>query len=216
MTNKKIFRVLALAAFVAMVVIAPLQAAPDCGKPGCPKTGDQEKMAGKGCMAKAEGCMMLNAIPNLSPEQKAKLEKLHAEHQKAMAATKADMEKLHAEMQGLMKDPVDLKKAEAKIDEATKMKAAMLKKCLAQRQAVRALLTPEQQAKLPAMGGCMMGGQQMAGMSGCQNKAEGCCQKAQPQVGKGCGQQHGQQKAGCAAKPGCQAKIAGEKPEEKK
>lgn len=210
MTNKKIFRVLALAAFVAMVVIAPLQAAQ-----GCHKQGEQKKMMGQGCQA-GQGCMMLRNIPSLTDEQKAKLEKLHLEHQKVLAAAKADMEKLHAEMQGLMKDPVDLKKAEAKIDEATKMKAAMLKKCLAQRQAVRALLTPEQQAKLPAMGGCMMGGQQMAGMSGCQNKAEGCCQKAQPQVGKGCGQQHGQQKAGCAAKPGCQAKIAGEKPEEKK
>ncbi len=47
MTHKKIFRVLALAAFVAMVVIAPLQAAPNCGKPGC--KGDQEKMMAKGC-----------------------------------------------------------------------------------------------------------------------------------------------------------------------
>ena len=42
MTHKKIFRVLALAAFVAMVVIAPLQAAPDCGKPGC-KQGDRKR-----------------------------------------------------------------------------------------------------------------------------------------------------------------------------
>ena len=40
MTHKKIFRVLALAAFVAMVVIAPLQAATDCQKQaaaGCQK-----------------------------------------------------------------------------------------------------------------------------------------------------------------------------------
>ena len=93
MTHKKIFRVLALAAFVAMVVIAPLQAAPDCGKPGCPKKGDQEKMMGKDCMMKAEGCMMLTQIPNLSAEQKGKLEKLHAEHQAIMAAAMAEMQK---------------------------------------------------------------------------------------------------------------------------
>ena len=58
-----------------------------------------------------------------------------------MVAAKADMEKLHAEMQGLMKDPVDVKKAEAKIDKAMQMKAAMMKKCLAHRLAVKALLT---------------------------------------------------------------------------
>ena len=37
--------------------------------------------------------MMLEKIPNLSDEQKGKLEKLHAEHQKMMAAAMADMEK---------------------------------------------------------------------------------------------------------------------------
>jgi len=210
MTHKKIFRVLALAAFVAMVVIAPLQAATDCQKQaaadcqkqaaaGCQKQGDMEKKMGKGC-AMGQGCMMLKNIPNLSDEQKGKLEKLHAEHQKLMAAAKADMEKLHAEMQGLMKDPVDLKKVEAKIDEAAKMKAAMQKKCLAHRLAVRALLTDEQKAKLGDMGcgmgcgmaggmmhgkGCMMGRKHMEGKSGacCKMKGEkkmeaGQCQKA--------------------------------------
>ena len=155
MTHKKIFRVLALAAFVAMVVIAPLQAAPNCGKPGC--KGDMKKMMDKGC-GMAQGCMMLKNIPNLTDEQKAKLEKLHAEHMKLMAAAKADMEKQAAEMQALMKDPVDLKKAEAKIDEMAMMKAGMQKKCLAHRLAVRALLTAEQKAKFDEMGCCMGGG----------------------------------------------------------
>lgn len=217
MTHKKIFRVLALAAFAAMVAIAPLQAAA-----GCQKQGEQKKMMGHDCQA-GQGCMMLKQIPNLTDEQKVKLTKLHEECQKMMAAAKADMEKLHLEMQGLMKDPVDVKKAEAKIDELAKFRAGMMKKHLAQVLAVRALLSDEQKAKLPAMAGCLMGGMgggAMAGhgprAGGCQEKAEGCCQKAQPQAGKGCGQQHGQQKAGCAAKPECQAKIAAEKPEEKK
>jgi Spy/CpxP family protein refolding chaperone len=193
MTHKKIFRVLALAAFVAMVVIAPLAAAQ-----GCQKKGDAEKMMGKGC-AMGEGCMMLKNIPNLSDEQKGKLEKLHAEHRKMMEAAKADMEKLHVEMQGLMKDPVDLKKVEAKIDEAAKMMAAMQKKCLAHRLEVRALLTAEQKAKLGEMGcgmgcgmagamhgqGCMMGCKHMDAKAGeCgmkkhgQEMKKGCCQKA--------------------------------------
>ena len=124
---------------------------------------------GKGCMM-GQGCMMLKNIPNLSDEQKAKLEKLHAEHQKMMAAAKADMEKLAAEMKGLMKDPVDVKKVEAKIDEIAKMKADMQKKCLAHRLAVKALLTDEQKAKLGEMGGCGMG----CGMAGGMMHGQGC------------------------------------------
>ena len=172
MKNKKVFQFLTLAVFVAMAVTAPLQAAPDCGKPGCPKKGDQEKMMGKDCMMKAEGCMMLKNIPNLSDEQKAKLEKLHAEHMKLMAAAKPDMEKQAQAMMALMKDPVDVKKIEAKIDEIAKMKADMMKKCLAHRLAVKALLTDEQKAKLGEMG-CMGGmgcGMMAGGMHG-----QGCC-----------------------------------------
>lgn len=189
MTHKKLFKVLALVAFAAMVVIAPLQAAPNCGKPGC--QGDMKKMMGKGCMM-GQGCMMLKNIPNLTDEQKGKLEKLHAEHMKMMEAAKADMEKQAAEMMGLMKDPVDLKKAEAKIDEMARMHADMQKKCLSHRLAVRALLTAEQKAKFDEMGccgmgngmmgGCMMGGKQMAG-KGCDMKKDmkmdhSKCQKA--------------------------------------
>jgi hypothetical protein len=130
--------------------------------------------------------MMLKHIPNLSDEQKGKLEKLHAEHQKMMAAVKMDMEKQALEMKALMKDPVDMKKIEAKIDEMAMMKAAMQKKCLAHRFAVKALLTDEQKAKFDAMaGGMMMGGGMMHGqgcmMGGCQMKAK---------EGKGCMKGH--------------------------
>lgn len=135
MTHKKMFQFLTLSLFVALVAIAPLQAAPDCGKPGCPKKGDQEKMMGKDCMMKAEGCMMLKAIPNLSAEQKGKLEKLHAEHQVMMAAAMAEMQK----------------------------------KCQAHHEAVRALLTDEQKAKLPEMGGCG----KMQGMGCCRMHMQG-------------------------------------------
>jgi len=151
MTHKKIFNVLTLAAFVAMVVIAPLQAAPNCGKPGC--KGDMKKMMHKDC-GMAQGCMMLKNIPNLSDEQKVKLEKLHAEHQAAMAAAMAEMQK----------------------------------KCQAHAEAVKALLTAEQKAKLPEMsgcmkegkGGCMMGGKHMEAKAGCCEKgkeAKAECQK---------------------------------------
>lgn len=197
MTSKKIFRVLVLAAFAAMVAIAPLQAAQ-----GCQKQGEQKKMMGHDCMA-GQGCMMLKNIPNLTDEQKVKLEKLHAEQQKRMAAAKAGMEKLHAEMQGLMKDPVDLKKIEAKIDEAAKMRADMMKKGLAHRLEVRALLTAEQKAKMGEMGcgmGCGMGGAMMGGHSGCMTGGK-------RMAGKGCTMGHGKAKAECAAKAECQKKA---------
>jgi len=207
MTHKKIFRVLALAAFVAMVVIAPLQAAPDCGKPGCPKKGDQEKMMAKGC-GMEQGCMMLKNIPNLSDEQKAKLEKLHAEHQKLMAAAKADMEKQAAEMKALMKDPVDAKKIEAKIDEIAMLKAGMQKKCLAHCLAVRALLTAEQKAKLGEMG-CGMGCGMMGGMmKGCKM---GGGKHMEAKAGCGDKMKHGEE-----MKKECPKKAAEEKKEEVK
>jgi Spy/CpxP family protein refolding chaperone len=167
MKHKKIIRILTLAAFLALVMISPLQAAPDCQK-----KGDHKKMMG-------EGCMMLKHIPNLSDEQKGKLEKLNAEHQKMMTAAKADVEKLTLEMKALMKEPFDVKKIEAKIDELAKMKAGMQKKCLAHHLTVRALLTDEQKAKFDTMGCCMM----MHGMGGMMEHGKKMhhskCQKAE-------------------------------------
>ena len=170
MTHKKFFRVLALAAFVAMVAISTLQAAPDCQK-----KGDPEKMMGKGCM------MMCNQLPNLSAEQKVTLEKLHLNHQKLMAAAKADIEKQTLEMKAMIKDPVDVKKIEAEIDEIAKRTADMQKKCLAHHLAVRALLTVEQKAKFDEMGcGMMMGGMKGHGMK----MEKGKCPKAKEEEKK--------------------------------
>jgi Spy/CpxP family protein refolding chaperone len=147
MTHKKTFQFLTLSLFVALVLFAPLAAQADCQKKS------------EACKKMGEGCMMMcNQLPNLTAEQKGKLEKLCAEHQKMMDAAKTEMGKQALEMKGLMKDPVDVKKAEAKIDEIAKLKADMQKKCLAHRLEVRALLTDEQKAKFDEMGCCMMGG----------------------------------------------------------
>ncbi|MCU0275518.1 MAG: hypothetical protein MUF02_01435 [Acidobacteria bacterium] len=152
MTHKRIFRVMVLAAFVAMVVIAPLQAAPDCGKPGCPKKGDQEKAMGKGCMA-GHGCMMLTQIPNLSAEQKAKLEKLHAVHKAEMAAAMAEMQK---------KCQAHYQAVKAQLSDEQKAKLPEMGSCMKE-----------------GKGGCMMGGMKMEG-KGCMEKhghEKGECQK---------------------------------------
>lgn len=199
MKRNKFFNILTLALFAALVVAAPLAAA-DCQKKG----EAEKKMAGKGC-GMEQGCMMLKQIPNLSDEQKGKLEKMHGEMQKAMTEAKASMKKLAGEMQALMKDPVNLKKAEAKIDEMAQFHAGMQKKHLAQYLAVRALLTDEQKAKLGDMGGCMMtggcmmmGGQRMEGRDGaCKGmKHEGCCKQGEKktEAKAGCGMKHGQEK----------------------
>ena len=135
MTHKKMFQFLTLSLFVALVLFAPLAAQENSQKKTCcekkMKAEGCEKMKAEGCeKMKAEGCMMLQQIPNLSAEQKGKLEKLHAEHQAMMAAAMAEMQK----------------------------------KCQAHHEAVRALLTDEQKAKLPEMGGCG----KMQGMGCCK------------------------------------------------
>ncbi len=87
MNGKKIFGVMAVAAFVVFGAIGSLQASDEVKKP-C----DQQKVAEQGCQS-AQGCQMMQKIPNLTAEQKGQLEKLHAEHQKMMAEAKADMQK---------------------------------------------------------------------------------------------------------------------------
>lgn len=149
MKNKKMFQFLTLGLFAALVVVLPLQAVDGCQE----KAGCEKKVKAEGCgqMMKAEGCMMLTQIPNLSAEQKAKLEKMHAQHKEAMAAAMAEMQK----------------------------------KCQAQREAVRALLTDEQKVKFDEMKGCghMQGGMMMHAHKGCKHmegKEGKCC----PEKGK--------------------------------
>lgn len=205
MKRKQIVTIMALAFFAAVVAVAPLAAAPDCGKPGCPK---KDEAKAKGC-GMAQGCMMLQTLPNLSAEQKGKLETMHAGQQKAMTEAKATMEKLAGELQALLKDPVDLKKAEAKIDELAAFRAGMQKKHLAHYLAVRALLTDEQKAKLGTPGcllggmqGCGMGGKPMAGKHECAQEAKGheCTKGMEAKAGHEC--MKDKAKAECQKKEG--------------
>lgn len=88
----------------------------------------------------------------LSPEQQAKLEAIRAQH---TAALKADREALQAEgrqLHGAMQDPAasetQLRQAFDRMNEA-RFKALMDRRAL--RQEMRAVLTPDQQAKADAL-----------------------------------------------------------------
>lgn len=91
-----------------------------------------------------EACAKAYGIPNLTPEQAAKIETLKIEHQKALLLLQTDLKTKRLELRQLMNEKADQKTLEAKIDELAKIGANIQKKCLAQRNEVRGLLTDEQ------------------------------------------------------------------------
>jgi len=98
-------------------------------------------------LAQKEGmgsCEKACAIPNLTPEQTAKIQKLAFEHQKALLALQTALKTKQLELRQLMMEGADQKKFEAKIDELAKARADIQKKCLAHRNEIRGLLTDEQ------------------------------------------------------------------------
>ena len=103
------------------------------------------------------------AMPELTAEQTAKLQKLALEHQKAMIPLKAELKTKRLDFQQLMMEGADQKKLEAKIDEIAKANADIQKKCLLHRSAALGLLTAEQKKAMPQ--GCltMGGGRGMGG-----------------------------------------------------
>ncbi len=98
-------------------------------------------------LAQKEGaatCGKACAIPNLTAEQTAKIQKLALEHQKAVLILQTALKTKQLEFRQLMLEGADQKKLEAKIDELAKARADIQKKCLAHRAEVRGLLTDEQ------------------------------------------------------------------------
>ena len=123
-------------------------------------------------------CEKACGIPNLTPEQAAKIEKVKIEHQKALLLLQADLKIKRLELRQLMIEKADQKKLEAKIDELAKVGADMQKKCLAHRNEVRGLLTDEQKKafdqKCAGMGcGAGMGHGARCGSGGCSDHKMG-------------------------------------------
>jgi Spy/CpxP family protein refolding chaperone len=92
-----------------------------------------------------KGCPNYMDIPDLTAEQKAKIDEMHISHLKDMNTYRAEVDKLEAELRVLeIADKPDTKVIDAKIDEISGVKNKMDKERSKHHQEVRALLTDSQ------------------------------------------------------------------------
>lgn len=91
-----------------------------------------------------EPCGKACGIPDLTPEQTSKIQRLKLEFQKALLPLQTDLKTKRLEFRMLMMDQADQKKLEAKIDEIAKVSADIQKKSLVHRNEIRNLLTDVQ------------------------------------------------------------------------
>lgn len=157
---------------------------------------ENPEQCGKGC-----------GIPNLTPEQTAKIQKLKIEHQKAMLLLQTDLKTKRLDLRQLMMEGADQKKLEAKIDEIAKVSADIQKKCLVHRNDILSLLTDEQKKAMNQKCSCMDCGVGFGHGAGCGIQGSGGCNKhacGDHKMSKmrGCG--HGEK--GCASKGECAKK----------
>ena len=155
------------------------------------------QMAGQG--ASEKGC----AIPNLTPDQSAKIAKLKFEHQKALIQLQAALKTKRLELRQLMLEKADQKKLDFKIDEIAKAGADIQKSCLAHKTAVSGLLTDEQKKALDQKCGGMKCDAGMGLGAGCSGGG-GCSDHKMSKMGK-----EGQGAKGCAK--GCGSAASCEK-----
>lgn len=135
-----------------------------------------------------QACEKACGIPNLTPEQTAKIQKVALEHQKALLALQTALKTKQLEFRQLMMEGADQTKLGAKIDELAKAKADIQKKCLAHRIEIRGLLTDEQKKAFDQKCGGMGCG---VGMG--HGAAQGGC--------GGCGDHRMGKKGGCGHGP---------------
>lgn len=89
--------------------------------------------------------MHQNCIPNLTNEQKEKIDELRTPHMKKIQELRADKKVYKAELSKLMQaEEADMKAIESKIDEINKVQSNMMKEHAKHKQDVRSLLTDEQ------------------------------------------------------------------------
>ena len=151
-----------------------------------------------------KSCQKGCAIPNLTSEQTAKVQKLEIEHQKAMLLLQADLKAKRLDLRQLMREGAEQKKLEAKIDEIAKAGGDVQKKCLVYRSDILRLLTDEQkkamtQKCMGMAGGCGIRGPE----AGCGMHANSGCRddKSCKSPKKEC--RGNEKKEGCASRGEC-------------
>jgi hypothetical protein len=153
-----------------------------------------------------KGCV----LPNLTPDQTAKIAKLKVEHQKAQIQLQAALKTRQLELRQLKLEKAAQKNLEAKIDEIAKANADLQKSCLAHKIAIAGLLTDEQKRALE---------QKCEGLSCGSGPGHGAKMGHGAKTchgGGGCGEKMGKtEKGGQAAKEcgteGCGSKADGKK-----
>ncbi len=102
----------------------------------------------------------VSGIPDLTDVQKQKIEDLNLAHTKDMTSLKNQMNEKDAHLKTLQTaDKADMTAINKTIDEISALKADMMKKCTANRQSIRDLLTDKQKVVFDAncsksKGGC--------------------------------------------------------------
>jgi Spy/CpxP family protein refolding chaperone len=93
------------------------------------------------------------AIPNLSAEQSAKIQKIQCDRFAEASKVRSEMYAKRIELQALFREPVlDQAKIASKQGEIVALQTQMQEKGLAARTAIVETLTPEQRVQLPAIG----------------------------------------------------------------
>lgn len=131
----------------------------------------QEEHMGKGknCMHQKENCKDQGCcnIPDLTDEQKTKIEKMKMTHMKDMMQLKNQMAEKKAHKKTLMTaDKVDMVEINKAIDEIGAINVTIMKKEAEHIQAVRALLTDEQRTYFDMHHGNKMKHKMQSGMQG--------------------------------------------------
>ncbi|OYT12384.1 MAG: hypothetical protein B6I18_00790 [Bacteroidetes bacterium 4572_112] len=99
----------------------------------------------KNCKQMNKGEMMMNRIPDITDDQKAKIKTIRTESMKQMLPLKNEMNVLKAEKRALCTaEEVNIKAINKKIDAQSKIKADIMKLRAKARQDIRALLTDDQ------------------------------------------------------------------------
>lgn len=130
-----------------------------------------------------ERCGKACGIPDLTPEQTSKIQKIKLEFEKAVLSLQTDLKTKRLEFRGLMMESADQKKLEAKIDEMAKVSADIQKKALAHRNDIRNLLTDEQKKFFDQKCSGMGCGGGMDCESGCRER--GCGSHGRARMGHG-------------------------------